>query len=309
MRFMDPIFNRIKLQDLRIFLAVVEAGSMGKAAKQLSVAQPNISSTIGNLEKSLGVKLLERRAQGVEVTAHGHALVECSVDIFDNLRQGLNTIKFISDSTTGELRVGTSPFLAATLVADAIDAMLRRYPNVTIHIVASPQTLRRELLERRVDFLVMRRFGYIADPPMEFEHLFDDDFVVVAGSGHKLAKRRKVIFADLLHEQWVLPPTGSGIASVAEDAFRRSGQEFRGPKVVASLSETRLRLIATGRFVSIFPTSVFKYFRKGADVKSLPVHLPAAPVPIGLITLKNRPRNPVAGLLIEQLRRRAATMV
>src|SRR5262245_37988969 len=120
MQFSDHFGNRIKLQDLRIFLAVVEAGSMGKAARHLNVAQPNISNSIANMERALGVTLLDRRRQGVEPTAHGRALRDCGVAVFDDLRQGLNNIRLLSDLTAGEVRIGTTAFLATTFVSAVI---------------------------------------------------------------------------------------------------------------------------------------------------------------------------------------------
>src|SRR5262245_51522688 len=64
----ERIGSRLKLRDLNIFLAVVEGGSMSKAAAQLAVSQPAVSKAISNMEYALGVPLLERKARGVEPT-------------------------------------------------------------------------------------------------------------------------------------------------------------------------------------------------------------------------------------------------
>jgi len=159
----DQRGSRIKLHDLRIFIAVVKAGSMGKAARQLNVAQPNISNSVANLERALGVRLLDRGRQGVDATAYGRALIDCGVSIFDDLHQGLSKIRFLADPTAGEVRIGTTAFLAASFVSAVIDRVSKRYPRVSYHIVARPETLRRELTERQVDLLITRRFDYLAD--------------------------------------------------------------------------------------------------------------------------------------------------
>src|SRR5262249_26509050 len=194
MPFGDHIGNRIRLQDLRIFLAVVDAGSMGKAARQLNVAQPNISNSIANMERMLAVSLLDRRPQGVEPTAHGRALRDCAIVVFGDLRQGLNNISFLPDLMAGEARIGAPPFLGATIVSAVIDRLARRYPAVVFHILSLPSTdtLRGELMERRVDLLITRSFSSIADARLDFEPLFDDTFVVVvvAGARNKWARRR-----------------------------------------------------------------------------------------------------------------------
>ena len=93
----DQLGSGSKLHDLRIFMAVVQAGSMGRAARQLHVAQPNISNSVANLERALGVRLLDRGRQGVAATPYGRAVIDCGVAIFDDLRQGLSKIRFLAD--------------------------------------------------------------------------------------------------------------------------------------------------------------------------------------------------------------------
>jgi 5-methylthioadenosine/S-adenosylhomocysteine deaminase len=76
MDWADRIGRRIKLRDLHILLAVAECGSMAKASSQLSVSHPVVSKTISELERTLGVRLLDRSSQGVELTRHGAALLK-----------------------------------------------------------------------------------------------------------------------------------------------------------------------------------------------------------------------------------------
>jgi DNA-binding transcriptional LysR family regulator len=115
MRWNDRIGRRIKLSDLHILIAVVQTGSMAKAAAQLAVSHPVISRSISDLERTLGVRLLERNPRGVEVTAYGRAILARSHAAFDALRQGVRDIEFLSDPTVGEVRIGTTPPLAASV--------------------------------------------------------------------------------------------------------------------------------------------------------------------------------------------------
>ena len=77
MRNSDQVERRLKLHDLRVLMAVTQAGSMVKAAKQLNTSQPAISRSIAELEHALGVRLLDRSRQGVEPTSYGRALLDC----------------------------------------------------------------------------------------------------------------------------------------------------------------------------------------------------------------------------------------
>ena len=96
MQWTDRVERRIKLRDLHILLALVESGSMGRAAKRLAISQPVVSKTIADLEHALGVRLLDRTSQGVEATVYGRALLDCGTAVFDDLRQGMQEIAFLS---------------------------------------------------------------------------------------------------------------------------------------------------------------------------------------------------------------------
>ena len=87
MQLSDRIGRRIRLQDVHILMAVVQAGSMAKAARHLNTSQPNISKSIADLERALGVRLLDRHRQGVEPTDYGRALLSGGAAVFDELRQ------------------------------------------------------------------------------------------------------------------------------------------------------------------------------------------------------------------------------
>ena len=106
----SQIGRRLRLRDLHVFATVVQRGSMAKAAQHLGVSQPAVSEVISDLEHVLGVRLLDRSAKGVEPTIYGDALLKRSVAAFDELKQSVRDIAFLSDPTEGELRIGCTEF-------------------------------------------------------------------------------------------------------------------------------------------------------------------------------------------------------
>jgi len=98
----ERVERRVRLQDVRTLILVAQTGSMGKAAKRLATSQPAVSRAISNLEHALGVHLLERGPQGIEPTQYGRAIIARGVAVFDELRQGIKDIEFLSDPTAGE---------------------------------------------------------------------------------------------------------------------------------------------------------------------------------------------------------------
>jgi DNA-binding transcriptional LysR family regulator len=297
----DRIGRRMKLQDLHVFLAVVQAGSMGKAARQLNTSQPNISKSIADLEHALGVRLLDRHRQGIEPTESGRALLDCGVAVFDDLRQGVKNIEFLNDPTAGDVRIGSIAPLATSFVSAVIDRLSRRYPRIGFHLVTGqPSTLQRELSERSIDLFVART--PIADERLRFEFLFDESFVVAAGAQSRWVRRRRIELVELVSEPWVLPPSESPIGAVAMDAFRVSGLDYPRATVVTLTPEVRISLLASGRFVTIVPASALKFSGNRSELKALPVELPIPRVPNGIFTLKNRTLSPIAQLFTETAR-------
>src|SRR5690349_9162457 len=99
MQIKDRIGRRLKLHELHVLMGVAQAGSMNKAAVLLNTTQPAISKTVSDLEHAVGVRLLDRTAQGVELTPYGRAILKRCVAVFDELKQGVQEIEFIADPT------------------------------------------------------------------------------------------------------------------------------------------------------------------------------------------------------------------
>jgi DNA-binding transcriptional LysR family regulator len=100
----------------------------------------------------------------------------------------------------------------------------------------------------------------------------------------------------------VLPPPESAISPIAMQAFAASGLDYPKAAVVTLTPEVRMSLVATGRFLTIFPASTMAFSDRGAEIKVLPVDLPVPRVPTGIVTLKNRSLNPAAKVFIDNAR-------
>jgi DNA-binding transcriptional LysR family regulator len=308
MQVSDRIGRRMRLHDLHVLMTVVQAGSMNKAAALLNTGQSAVSRSIAELEQAVGVRLVDRTTRGVEPTKYGRALLDGGAAVFDDLRQAVKTIEYLADPTAGEVRIGCTPLLATSFVSAVIDRLSRRHPRMVFHLVTGyVETLHAELSGRNVDLLLTRRFGPIADERLGFEFLFDDSSVVAVGAQSLWARRRRIEFAELLAEAWVLPRPGSEIASIATEAFRASGVDCPRTTVVTDSPHVRMSLVAAGRFVTILPASALNFSAMRRDIKVLPVHLPRARAPSGIVTLKTRAVSPIAQLFIHCAREVAKT--
>jgi len=297
MRFSHRIERRLKLQDLHILMTVAQAGSMGKAAQVLNTTQPAVSRSISELEHTLRVRLFDRHHRGIEPTTYGRALLDCAAAVFDDLRQGVRNIEFLSDRALGEIRIGGNEAIIAGLLSSVLERLRRQYPGITIHTrhVVSLADQHRELRERRVD-LVLGRLASTVENDIETQILYHDRIFVVAGSQSRWSTRRKIDLTELANEPWGLPSPDTLAGSLIRDAFRARSISLRG--AATGSPHVLLSLLAKGPFLAPIPDSVLRFGTNLPPLKILPVELPVPPWPLGVMTLKNRTISPVVQVFL-----------
>src|SRR5262245_53520536 len=221
MQLSDRIGRRMKLHDLHVLMAVAQAGSMNKAASLLNTTQSAISRSIMELEQTIGVRLLDRGAQGVEPTHYGRALLKRGIAAFDELKQGVQDIEHLSDPGAGELRIGSTPAMSEGLVLAVIEKLSRQYPRVVFHVtLGGALALHEELRSRRIELGFVQVPGVAPDEDVDQEVLVEEPLVVVAGANNPWARRRKIKLAELLNEPWTWPAAGTTFDVRVVEAFR-----------------------------------------------------------------------------------------
>src|SRR5262245_13705224 len=181
------IGRRLRLRDLHVFFAVVQSGSLSRAAEHLRVSAPAVSQVIADLEHAVGVKLFDRSSRGVVPTPYARALLMRSRAAFDELRQGIRDIEFLADPTAGELTIGYPESTAITILPQIIERFARRYPRVVLRVelIPSPAFEFPGLYNRTCDLVIARlrplSDDHMAEDDFNVDVLFDDHLVVAAG--------------------------------------------------------------------------------------------------------------------------------
>ena len=294
------IRRRLRLRDLDTLIALAETGSMAKAAAQLAVSQPAVSKAIAEMERTLGYRLLDRTAQGVEPNLYGRALLKCAKAVFDDVHQGVAELDFISDPTSGELRIAATGPIVAAMLPVILDRLRRRHPRIAFHVsqVTSLSQQQDVLRERRVDLLLGRTLGQVSEDFSE-EILFHEQTFVVADSSNPLCRRRKLTLRDLLDEPWCLPPSDTVGGELLHQAFRASGLEPPRANVVTGAIQIQFALMGLGPYLTTFPYSILEFSPHRSTFRALPVELPIPPWPVTITTMKNRTISPIAQIFFE----------
>lgn len=304
MQWVDRIGRRLKLRDLHILLAVIEHGSMAKAANELAISQPAVSKSIADLEHTLDVRLLERWRNGIEPTAYGRALVQRGIAIFDELRQGVEELDFLADPTKGKLNIGSTESIAAGLLPAAIQRFSQRYPGVCLNVMQTVISAGhyRELRERSIDLFLGRIPTEFAEDDLQLDTLFQDQVVIVAGRKSRWARARRVELSDLADARWILPAPETMPGLLAKDIFRAIGVPMPTAPITTLSIHLCCQLAATGGFVATLPSSILRFNGDKLGLKQLPIRLPLQTRPVAVVSLKSREKSPVLRLFLESLR-------
>lgn len=300
----DRIARALKLKDLHTFRAVVQHGSMSKAAAELALTPPAITKVIADMEKLLGVRLLERTPHGVEPTRYGEALLQRSVNVFDELEQTIEYLASLADPTVGDVRIGVADPWMGTLIPAVIDRLTRRHPRMVFHVAHANRNdaLFGWLRAREIDVLIARLRGE-PEEDIERESLFDDPLVVVTGRDNPKFRGPGVRLAQLVDEAWCMPhETHHVIGVLIAQAFRAEGVAPPKSSVNCASMQLQAALAATGRFLTVMGASYLRFGSGQTLLRIVPVELRVSPPPIGLATLKHRMISPATGLFIETLR-------
>ena len=306
MEWESRLGRRLRVRDLFILSTVVKSGGMAKAAsRQLAMTQPAVSSAIANLEHMLGVRLLDRSPRGVEPTIYAEAMLKRSVTVFDELKQSVRDVAFLSDPTTGELRIGCPESIRATVLPRFIESFSELNPRVVVHVhdVPAPATPNVGLRERKFDLVFLREHRPLpkewASEDLHVEYLFDDPLVIGAGMRSRWARRRTIDLEELVDESWILSPPDTWNYMAVAQAFQSRGLDMPRVRMFGFSVHLVHHFVANGPFLTAYPKSVARF----CSLKLLPIKLPARPWFVAIVTLKNRTLSPVVQRFVECARK------
>lgn len=146
------------IKALRYFLAIVDYGSLTKAAEVVGVAQPALSQQLTALEAEFDVQLLHRSSKGIALTNAGRVLYRHACTILRQLSVASDDVKSMGAKISGKVSMGLPPTVAARLVMPLIKAVRERFPEVRLQIFEnSSEYMLERFFNQRLDFIVLFR--------------------------------------------------------------------------------------------------------------------------------------------------------
>ncbi len=212
----DPL----SIRQLEVFVALVEQGSFTKAARRLELSQSTVSGHMADLERRLGIRLVERDRNGVEPTAGGRALLLPARQALQAERGARMAVQELSGLLKGTLVVGGSTIPASYLLPGIFGRFHKKHPGLSLRLVTGDS---REILDRirRAELEV----GMVGAPPdggeLKCVKVGEDSLTLVVAPDHPLAGRSAVQGSDLLQHPFVMREEGSGTRAATMQALRR----------------------------------------------------------------------------------------
>lgn len=242
--------------------AIVKYGSISKAARVLFISQPYLSKYIINLEKQLGVTLINRSASPITLTFAGERYLnylEEINDIYDNM---FDELEAISNMKRGRLTLGIDPILGSHTLHKVLPKFIKRHPGIEIKLIErAEKEVETLLLQQKVDISI----GMLPpelNPKLNYERLFEERLILVIPSNHKYFVKQNHInkfnHIDKLNEEsFVLLEHGRGLRTITDQLFIK---HQINPNIVLEISnaESAFRLANQGVGMTIVPEAIVK---------------------------------------------------
>jgi LysR family transcriptional regulator, regulator of abg operon len=232
----------VRIQQIRDFVAVVQAGSLRGAARAVGVSQPAITKSMRLLESELQVQLLQRNARGAAPTPAGKAFLARARVVQSELRKASEDLAAFQGGPEGSVAFGIAPHGCALIVPEAVQQFRRRYPAARMRIVEGVSTaLVPQVRDETLDFSINMSPASPLDSALRFKPLMRLPLVVAARHGHPL--RNATTLRDLAGASWVMfYPLGVGAA--LEKAFLAASVPMPRSIVQCESYATALALLA-----------------------------------------------------------------
>lgn len=292
----------MRLTQIRDFLAVVDAGSIRAAARELRVSQPALTKSIRQLEEELGAVLVARSVRGAQPTEFGRAFLARARAVNADLRRAREEISQLRGSREGSLAIGSAPGPALGLLPRALVRLRKRWPQASLRIVdISPPEVLPALRQGSLDLALSVRNEPLAETPTDclVEPLYLNRTAIVARRGHPLAGVRRL--AQLADAEWVR--TGfPGNTSALPDLFSDAG--LPPPRYRADCSSFLVvpELVACSDLLAVVPWQIVAREGNAGRIVRIVVRETLPARQISLFRRADVPLTPIARECVEILR-------
>ncbi|OKH20976.1 LysR family transcriptional regulator [Hydrococcus rivularis NIES-593] len=207
------------LHQLVVFEATARHGSFTRAAEELFITQPTVSSQIKQLTKAVGLPLFEQIGKRLYLTEAGKELLATCQEIFERLDNFEMKVADLKGTKQGRLRLAVIT-TAKYFIPRILGSFCQQYPGIDISLkVTNHQLIQKRMMENEDDLYILSHPP--EDMDLSTQSFLDNPLVVVAPRNHPLAMERNIPIQRLNDEPFIMREAGSGTRYAVQQLFAR----------------------------------------------------------------------------------------
>jgi DNA-binding transcriptional LysR family regulator len=296
----EPVMT-ISVRRLKAFVAVVQMRRVDAAAKQLHVTKSAVSKGVRELERSLGVKLLQPTSSGMQLTRFGEVFYIHANLALTEIHRAQNAISELKGA--GRVIVGAMSDVLDPILPTAVARLLGKRQGLSVNFSGGHfDQLVTDARTGGVDFFLaaVPRDGIPED--LEVETLYQDELSFIVRPGHPLASRRTVALKDVCGRRWISPTGSSFLNELIRRSFEEAGLEYSQNSLeVPQLGAMRSVLRESDFVAAVTRMRVREELETGLLV-ALPIRMAATRHPVGVFRLANHALSKSAEELLSLVR-------
>ena len=290
----------MELRHLRYFAALAETLNFTRAAERVHVTQSTLSHQIRQLEEEIGHPLFDRIGRRVLLTDAGETFLGYAAKALREVDQGLGELKRSAGALSGEVRIGATHTFNIGFVPECLAAFMARHPTVKISVEElAAEAIGQRLAEGTLDVGIAYE---PADPALLwFEPLHNEEMVLVVGTEHPFAQRKRLRMVELHKQPLVLLPRLYTTRAMLDECFLRCGAE---PLVAAEMNTIApmIDLVARTGLASIVSMHAVP---PRADIRVVPLESPTPMRTPGLLWKRDARQSAAVKAFANEIRKAA----
>lgn len=263
----------MNLHLLRIFVAVVEAGSFSRAAESLKISQPAVSKAVRELESQLETTLLDRQGRTFHPSEPGQALYSYGRSIFALEREAHEAVAAFYGLDRGRLTIGASTTIATYWLPPLLVEFQRQHPHIEIRLISeNTKQIIELLIDCQVDVALVE--GPATDPRIEARPWFNEEMVVIAAEHPHSPPVEASGSMPLAEQVWIVREPGSGSREATEALLK--DLNVVSPKTIeVGSNEAIVQTVASGIGFGLVPRICARDQLKLCKVREVAIGKPA----------------------------------
>lgn len=289
----------MELRQLRYFVAIVDHGSLSRAARVLHIVQPALTQQLQQLEEELGATLLHRSAQGMQATDAGKIFYEHALAILKQVSDAKSAVSQSTDKPSGTVALGIPQSASGALAFPLLTAVRAAYPEIVFQLTEElTGNLTEQLASGRLNLAILFddvQLGKFATKPLVEEEMM---FITRADSQFA-CKKKSISLAKALQVPLILPSIQHGVRPRIEQVVRDQGLKIEHVIDITSIAILKSAILAD-MGATILPVSPLLAEIERGEMRACPINDVKLSRTVSLCASKNIPLT-TAAMAVEKL--------